>query len=504
MFQGLPVRPLYIVAALGFTAMWLLPSGDWRLMTVAFTALCFNTGTALLTLRTWPNGVAVLGLGLTYVEQALALIGMSCAGALGVLDEIGAYTLLLGREEWVLLMYCTTAGATLLVLAGRRFFLGPQRPAGATAKAAEAASDPRLPIILMAAAGFSLVFWLGGEIGLGLAKAVLGTLSRAFMFVPFLAGFYFWVSRPAAIMWILTLAANVALGVVTGSRGPAFLPVILFSIGVLMGATARQRWFVLGLAVLAGIPGGFVFGRIETIRTSVGRLQVSEITSEKISAVMAGIKKIRQPGDDPYDELPTWVKTNFRMVTWPTVVVAAATGGGGGHRGFDDLPRQIIASLNIVSVTGEMGEYYNEGLYNLRAADYGFRVNTGTSVEFGFLAESWDRGGPLAAFLYALVAIGFFGVAEAMVRSLLPRSPALRIVAVSVLFTTAFWTLNIYNLPLSLRQVPVNLVFCLLVFGLVSLLATKSVGRRPVEFVRGRARPIRLPPPEGASEITPD
>ena len=485
-FQGIPVRPFYFAAGISFVAMWLLPVGDWRLMAAAFAALCFNTGTALLTLRIWPTGIAVLGLGLTYVEQALALVGMCVGGAMGMLDEIGAYTMLLGREEWVLLMYCTTAGATLLVLGIRRFFIGRQRPADIARKLGDAAADPRLPILLIAGALFSLAFWAGGVLGFGILRAVFQTLQRAFMFVPFLAGFYFWVSRPATVIWVVIIVANVALGTVTGGRGPAFIPVILFSIGVLTGATARQRWVVLALLVILGIPGAFIFGRIESIRTAVGRLTISEITGSKVSEVVAGIKKNRLPGGDPYDELPALVKTNFRLVTWPTVVVAASTGGYGGGRGFDDVPQQIIASLNVVSLTGEMSEYYNEGLFNLRAADYGFRVNTGTSVEFGFLAESWDRGGPIAAFFYALIAIGFFGLSEAAVRSVLSRSPALRAVAVSVLFTTAFWTLNIYNLPLSLRQVPVNMIICLLVFGVVSTLATKSVGRRPVELSPGR------------------
>ena len=502
-FQGIPVRPFYVAAGIAFVAMWLLPSGDWRLMAAAFAALCFNTGTALLTFRIWPNAIAVLGVGLTYVEQAFALMGMCFSGSLGLLDEIGAYTLLLGREEWVLMIYCTVSAATLLVIAVRRFLLGPQPSASFDRRSGDAATDPRLPIILVAAAGITLTCWIGGEMGFGLLRAIFLTLQRAFMFVPFLAGFYFRVSRPVTIVWVLTVLTSLAVGAVTGSRGPAFVPIILFGIGVLMGATARQRWVVVCLIILVGIPGAFVFGRIEAIRTSVGRFQVSEITGDKISAVMAGIKKVKTPGGDPYDELPTLIKTNFRLVTWPTVVVAAATGANGGHRGFDDVPQQIIAALNVVSVTGEMSGYYNEGLFNLRAADYGFRVDTGTSVEFGFLAESWDRGGPLAAFIYALIAICFFWVAEAVVRSMLPRSPALRTVAVSVLFTTAFWTLNIYNLPLSLRQVPVNLVICFMVFGVVSLFATKAVGRRSVAFVRGRRRPKGLVAEDGAQEINP-
>ena len=480
------------MAGLGFVVMWLLEPGDWRLMAAAFTAFCFNTGTALLTLRTWPTAIAILGIGLTYVQQALALVCICFAGSLGYLDEIGPYTFLLGREPWVLLIYCTVAMATLLVLTIRRFFTGLPLPANGAGKSNAVALDPRLPAILIAAAGFSLAFWVGGELGLGLLRAVFLTLQRAFMFVPFLAGYLFWVSPPATIIWILSVVGNLALGIFTGSRGPAFVPMAMFGLGVLLGANARQRRWVVGLILVVGIPGAFIFGRVESVRTAVGRLQVSEITGEKITEVIAGIKKTKVRGSDAYDDLPFWVKANYRLVTWPTLVVAAATGGGGGHRGFNDMSQQIINSLNVVSLTGEMNESYNESLFNLRAADYGFRVNAGTSVEFGLLAESWDRGGPVAAFIYALIAIGFFWVAEAAVRSVLARSPALRTVAVCVLFTTAFWTLNIYNLPLSLRQVPVNLLICFIVFGVVSMLATKPGARRPVALFpssRPRNRP---------------
>jgi hypothetical protein len=477
-FQRIPLGPLYAVAAIGTVIVFVLGSGDWRLLAVAITALCFNTATALLTLRVWPTAIAVLGVGLTYVQQSVALIGMCLAGLLGHMDEIGPYTIMLGSEVWVLLLFCMVSVATLLFLTARRFTFGLQRNVDATKRFQEVAQDSRLEIILIAAAGFTLAFWMGGELGFGLLRAVFLTLQRAFMFVPFLAGFYFRVSRRVTIIWILTVLANLALGIITGGRGPAFVPIALYGIGVFMGATARQRWYVLGLIVVLAIPLAYIFGMIEIARTTVGRLRVSEITNAKISEVATELQGVKEASKDPYEQLPTWVRTNFRLLTWPNVVVAASTGGEGPYRGFSDLPQQIIASLNVVSLTGEVGEYYNEGLFNLRASDYGFTVDSGTSVEFGFLAESWDRGGPVAAFIYALVAIAALSLTEAGVRHVLAGNPALRTVAVSVIFTTAFWTLNIYNLPLSLRQIPVNLIICYAVFGVVSLLATKTAGRR--------------------------
>jgi hypothetical protein len=472
-FQQIPVGPLYGSVAFGLVMAVFLEPGDWRLLIVGLVSLCFTTATAVLTLREWPAAMAVLGLGLASMQQAVALVGISLAGLLGHMKEIGTYSIMLGNEFWVLLLLCLVSLATLLALAVRRMVLPKKQPAVAYKMREEVASDSRFEFILLAGAVFTLLFWVGGLLNIGLVKAGLQTLQRAFMFVPFLAGFYFRVSRRITIVWILTVLANLVLGIITGSRGPAFLPLALFTMGALMGASARQRWYLLGLIVVLAIPGSYVFGMIESIRNSVGRLQISEITVGKIAEVASQLKSGKEESRDAYNQLPLWVTANYRLLTWPTVVVAASTGGQGPYRGFDDLSQQIVASLNVVALTGEMNSYYNEGLYNLRAADYGFMVNTETSVEFGFLAEAWDRGGPITAFFYALTAIVVLALLEAGVRYTLDNQPALRTVAVSVIFTTAFWTMNIYNLPLSLRQIPVNLIICYLFFGAICLFAPK-------------------------------
>jgi hypothetical protein len=98
-------------------------------------------------------------------------------------------------------------------------------------------SDKRLIVFLICSAVFSLMFWIGGELSSGAPKAIFEALQRSFFFVSFLAGFHFRVSRVALITWVVTIIGGVLLGIATGNRGPAFLPVFLFGLGLLPAMT---------------------------------------------------------------------------------------------------------------------------------------------------------------------------------------------------------------------------------------------------------------------------
>lgn len=458
------LKPFFAAAAITFLGFLVIPSGDIRLLAVALTAAFFNFAVIMLSYRSWPGGIAVLGLLASIQLQAIGLIACCVYGALGYLEGYFTYTILNGFEGRVLLLLLILPLALLLVLVARRLFLTGQNSEAPGVESQRVAFDQRLPILLICCAVFSLLFWAGAELTSGMVKAVFQTLQRSFMFVSFLAGLHFRVSRAALITWLVVLTANLGLGIATGSRSPAFVPAFLFALGLLAGATARQRLaFVVSMAI-AAFPAMYVIGMIDVIRQDVGRLRVSEVSSATVKEVLRGMseKKLTQSS---YEELPSAVRAFTRVVNWPNLLVAVSAGSGSGYRGFGDLSAQIWASLNIVSITGTMDPYYDGGLYNLRASDYGFRVDEGTSVEFGLLAESWDRGGPVAAFLYALLAIAVLGIVETAVRAVLRSSPALRTIMVSTIFTTGCWALNCYNLPLSLRQLAVNLFFCAAVFG---------------------------------------
>jgi hypothetical protein len=463
-----PYFALSLVCLIGFL---FLPPGELRLMATALAAAFFDFAVILLAFRLWPGGLAVTGLVMCVLVHAVGLAVLCGYGMLGYLSDFDPFSSLIYFEGRVLLMLVMLPLAMLLVLGGRQALgLGQTVPRASEGDAQQASNDQRMPALLICSALFSLLFWIGSELSVGMAQAVCQALQRTFFFVSFIAGFHFRCSRAALITWVVVLAANLSLGIVTGSRGPAFMPVILFALGLLCGATFRQRLGFLAAMTVLAIPMFYVFGMIEVVRNDVGRLKVSELSSTTIKEVATGLRGERQKEGDSYEELPSMARAVIRAVNWPNLVVAATAGRGSGrYSGFADLADQLRASLNIVAVTGKMDDYYVAGLYNLRASEYGFHVEEGTSVEFGLLAESWDRGGPVAAFIYSLIAIVMLGALEEWVRSLLKQSPALRAIMVSTLFTTAYWTLNCYNLPLSMRQLAVNLVFCVAVCGTLNM-----------------------------------
>lgn len=454
--RSTPLALPYLFAAALVATSYFLPPSEWRLLLVSAGACSFNFATALLLWRRWSGAVAVFGLVVNYVLQSFFLSTMAMPSSMGHLWFFQPYELLIGNEERPLLILIMPSLAALTVLGVRTFFT--RRAAPAVMDGVEIAHDPRLPAVLLGAAALSPLYWAGAFFEFGIAKALFETLYRTFMFVPFFAGFYFRVSRTATGAWIVALALNIAIGVVTGSRAPAFLPSMLYALGLIIGATRGQRFVIVSLLALLAVPGAYVFGMIEVVRSEVGRFSFSDLSGARISQVINRMADRSAEGRDDYERLPAWVRTNIRLVTWPTLVVSVAARGPSTYRGFDDLGQQFVASLNVVVLTGYASGYYNEGLFNLRASDYGFRVDEGTSVEFGMLAESWDRGGPLAAYAYSVCAILLLWGVESVVRRFLRREPALRAIGVLVIFATAYWTLNAYNLPLAMRHMLVNLL----------------------------------------------
>lgn len=482
---------LGLSAVLGGVAFF-LPVTDWRLMCTAFSAAAFNAFVLSLALNRWREGTAVLGLVLNSLMQGVFLGTICVPGGLDYLWFYSPYTVLIGREPFIFLGLTVVSFATLFVMTPHLFMQrGRAAPAAVASAQSEIGDDPRLPWLLGFGAVFTLFFWVGTLFEFGLLKAIFQVVQRAFLLVPFLAGFHYRRMRWSTVLWFAVLLINLGLGVATGSRGPAFLPAIFYVLGLVLGVTGVHRVLLYGALVLLALPGAYVFGMIEVIRTDVGRLNLSDLSSDKLGQVASRMVQRSASSRDDYEELPAWVRTNVRVVTWPTLVVCVVANSPGNQRGFADLPDQLMASLNIVALTGRATSYYNEGLFNLRASDYGFRVDEGTSVEFGLVAESWDRGGFLAALGYSVLAVLALWLSELALRRFMHRSPALKGIALSVVFSTAFLTLNGYNLPLSLRHMAVNLIVCLFVFGAVNLLAGGVAKLKPREAARATAAPER-------------
>jgi hypothetical protein len=386
---------------------------------------------------------------------------------LGYLDFYDDYTMLTNRAAAVFLALTVASWAALGVFGLTRVLQGDREPADAVA-ANGLEGDPQLPAALILAAAFSVLAWVGGSLGFGVIRSFLGVLQRAFMMVPLIAGIYCLVSPLATISWCAAILINLSIGIMTGSRTAAFMPLAFFAMGLVLGAGKRVRLKMILAVAVAAIPLGYVFGIMEVVRGEVGYFRAGDVSLESIAQVGHALKEKRPASANEYEDLPAWVRTSWRLVTWPTYVVAVSAAPP--YRGFDDLGAQIGAAANIVTISREAGDNYAEEVGTSRATAYGFLVNEGTSVEFGLVPESWDRGGPLASFGYCIVAVLILAGLEAGMRKLLVNRPAFCAVAISVVCTTAFWGLNIYNLPSSLRQLMVNLLFCGFLFALFAML----------------------------------
>jgi hypothetical protein len=445
------------------------------LMLWCISAFGLNTAVCLKILRSWREGIAVLGLCINYTLQSVSLAAMCVAGMLGYLDFFGNYAMMTERAPAVFLALTVASWAAIAVFLLFNLFKGGSDTTHDT-EAIRIDEDPQLRAVLILAAAFSVLFWVGSSLNFGVLRSVLQVFQRAFLLVPLIAGIHYRASRLATATWCAVLLINLAVGIGTGSRSPAFAPLAFFAIGVVLGAAKKVRWRIILVVFAMAIPLGYIFGIMEVVRGEVGYIRASDISLESIANVREAIREKRPGQIDEYDALPAWVRTCWRLVTWPTYVVASAAAPP--YRGFDDIWTQIVSSANIVTFTRQTDENSEEELFNVRARDYGFLVNEGTNVEFGLVAESWDRGGPVAAFGYCLLTVAILAGLEMAIRRLLAHRPAFAAVAISVLGAASFWTLNIYNLPLSLRILMVNLAFCAFLLGLVAVFVPPGNSRK--------------------------
>ena len=68
------------------------------------------------------------------------------------------------------------------------------------------------------------------------------------------------------------------------------------------------------------------------------------------------------------------------------------------------LKPHLVETFKVSSVSGSTpDDLYDAGLWTAPARQYGFTVNSYTSVEFSVAADGWSRGGALIALLFSFV-----------------------------------------------------------------------------------------------------
>ena len=278
--------------------------------------------------------------------------------------------------------------------------------------------SPALPPFLLVSAAAMLLFWPALEPGTGAAGYTIRWLFYSLSFAPFLAGCA-WREHPRVRwIWIAALSVNAGIAALSGSRAHGFLPWALYVLGVMTSIPPASRVRALLLCTLAAVPLFVLSGAIGRGRGEIGRTGVSGLNTARAGAMARSITETlrdRTPGvsdDIGFHGLG-------RMVAWPNLAVTAMTPSPVPYRGFDSLPGEIAMSAQIAYLSGtSQDDFYRAGLSGGPAAAYGFRVDSGTSVEFGVLADGWSRSGPAAALLFSMaLAIGLMA-AEAVARRL--------------------------------------------------------------------------------------
>src|SRR5262249_25653020 len=103
-----------------------------------------------------------------------------------------------------------------------------------------------------------------------------------------------------------------------------------------------------------------------------------------------------------------------RLLAWTNVVVPLMTPNTVPYRGMDRFVDEAIQTFQVSSVSGSTpDDLYDAGLWNAPARQYGFTVNSFTSVEFTLAADGWSRGGAPIALVFSIFAALILTATEA-------------------------------------------------------------------------------------------
>lgn len=432
-------------------------SGQAALFLSMIGAGAFGLAALVWTHQTEPDLLAIKFFIMSYSSQPLFVAGLAL---LGYFDGVGKITLGAVAVDSpallsVALMIMPAAGwiATSLYLVVR-----PARIARENTLAHWLRSPPaNLGWFLMIGAVVSLSVWVVQFIAGGVVGYVLRVLHKALFFVPLLAGAYAFHYRRTMVVWALVLGANLVLGFVTGARSWGFYPIALYGLGMYLSAPRVRRRWLTALAIPVGITAIFFLGLAGVVRDQLGRGGGEIVNRERINDAMIEATAAMNGSTILANlEAPVF-KALTRIVRWTNVVVPLSSPRPVAFRGLVGLRSEVtsIFSLGQFSATRFSA--------NEVANDYGFRVDEGTSVEFGILPDGWSRAGLAGALVYGIVAGLFLISIEILVRRYLGSGSALMLLVLSYVVYIGFVGFISYSLMSQIR-------LCLLCIGFLSVL----------------------------------
>ena len=345
-------------------------------------------------------------------------------------------------------------------------------------------APPGFGFYLVASAVLLLAYWPATVEHVGWWAYGVRVVQRSMGFMPLFMGRYFrqfpWANR----LWMPVLAINAVIGLSLGGRSYAFIPVVLYLIGRTVGQQAGKRLRSLVLIGLLGIPMFAISAALGTVRGEIGRGDFSIFSLDRVAETTNAIRGRLAYKSNVIDQ-DILLNGPGRMVVWPNLEAAILTPETIPYRGFDDFAHEVLLSFKVFALADfSRQDTYDAGLFAYPATRYGYSVNTGTSVEWGVLADGWSRGGPWATMLFGFVLTMFFIIAEyiLLTRSIL-TSKALLMIS-GVLIATALMNPATVSLLYILRQVVLD---C----GLILMLTFIVERWRPrAEVALARKRPF--------------
>ncbi|MGO9302149.1 MAG: hypothetical protein ACLP3R_00405 [Candidatus Korobacteraceae bacterium] len=271
-------------------------------------------------------------------------------------------------------------------------------------------APPGFGFYLVASALLLLAYWPATEEHAGWWAYGVRAIHVGFM--PLFMGRYFrqfpWANR----LWMSVLAINAVIGLSLGGRSLAFIPVVLYLIGRTLAQPAGKRLRSLVLVGLLGLPLFAISGALGAVRGEIGRGDFSIFSLDRIAETTNAIRSRLAYRSNVTDQA-ILLNGPGRMVVWPNLDAAILTPETIPYRGFDDFAHEVLLSFKIFALANfSRQDTYDAGLFSYPATRYGYSVNTGTSVEWGVLADGWSRGGPWATMLFGFVLTVFFIIAE--------------------------------------------------------------------------------------------
>jgi len=260
----------------------------------------------------------------------------------------------------------------------------------------------RRRIYLIIAAVAHLLYWPAGLESSGIFGYVGRILATGLVCAPFLAGYDSATDRRLRALWLFTIVINACIGIVAGIRAKAFIAGVLFAAGYISSLPKRKRLAVGVCAILGAVPVIQLSGALGVVRDQLGRGGLEIVESGRVSEVFSQLsKEMFGKGDDTQAVREHGVS---RLLAWTNVVVPILTPETVPYRGMDRFLDEAVETFKVSSVSGSTpDDLYDAGLWTAPARQYGFTVNSYTSVEFTVAADGWSRGGALIALLFSFV-----------------------------------------------------------------------------------------------------